>query len=99
MRTVPFVHDLLVVLTLELAGALFDRALDGVLGHVHLARLGDREPQAGVHLWVSPTPTRGHDDLPGHFSERLATLGVLAALRILILAHFEWPAIVHTSLE
>ena len=79
-RAVALVDDLLVLLGLAATSRLVDRPFDVISGHVHRARLLDREAQPVVGVGVAATLPGGHRDLPGDLGEERAALGVGDAL-------------------
>src|SRR5581483_9532090 len=80
---VALVHHLFVRLAGQLAGALLDRPLEGVGGHVDRLRLLHGRLQAHVALRVAAAHPRGGGDLPDQLREELPAL--LVVLRLLTL--------------
>ena len=85
---VALVADLDVIDALKLAGALLDRVVDLVLGHVDGLALVDGHAQARVERRVAAAHLGGHGDFLGDFGERGAALFVLAALAVLDVGPF-----------
>jgi len=85
---VALVADLDVVDTLELAGALLDRAVDVVGRHVDVLGLVDRQTQARVEAGVAAAHLGGHCDLLGQPREDAAAFLILAPLAVLDVGPF-----------
>ena len=78
---IAFVAYLFVVNTLELAGAAFNGALDGILGHVLIQGLVDGGAQARVVRRIATAAhARGHGDLAYKFGEDFPAFDVLHTL-------------------
>ena len=79
---VPLEGDLLEVVALPGTGALFDGALDGVLGHVGVLGFVDRVAEGEVGVGVGPALACGGHDGLGALGPDLALLLVLAFLAV-----------------
>jgi hypothetical protein len=85
---VALVADLDVIDAFEFAGALLDRGVDLVLGHVDALALVDRHAQARVEARVAAAHLGGDGDFLGDLGEGRAALFVLATLAVLDVGPF-----------
>ena len=79
-RAVTLVGDFLVVFTLTFARRLLDGAVDVVVGHVVVFRLGDDIAELGVQRRVGAARPDGDGDLAADLGEDLASGSVRLAL-------------------
>ena len=81
-RGVPLVGDVVVDPAIALAGAAFDRTVDGIVGHLRRLRLLHGGAQRRVDFDVTTTAASRHLDLTCQLVEQLAALGVGGALLV-----------------
>ena len=84
VRPVAFIRHLIVVRSLALAHAAFDRAIDRVVRHVRAFGIRDRFTKSRVRVDIAAPAGAGCDgDLFDHLREDLAALGVERAFLML----------------
>ncbi len=80
--TVSFEDPFLVIHPFDIAGALLDGPVDGVLGHVFGFGFIDGGAQARVTFRVAPADLGRHGDFLDELGENLSAFGVLCAFAV-----------------
>ena len=85
---VAFIADLDVIDAFEFAGALLDRVVDLVLGHIDCLALVDGQAQARVEARIAAAHLGGDGDFLGDLGKSRATLLILPTLTVLDVGPF-----------